>query len=656
MSATLDERLRFAVYINDQKRYFPVPEPHECDGGIRFSSTLDIPQGRLLLTVQPKQQGRYFCGVAFQGEQSDEVHVAVETDIEKTEESYTLIPGVYYDGNTFEETKAIPAINAANQWTFATSVAAASNPKCLHFDGANTVTVLTGSPFTRVGPSGFVIEGGENKSCWTLAFMTPAQEKGAYTLSQRGSKCRRGVVLQDGDCITFELEYTSYPAGSITEMFNLLNRRLRGVRGYAATSAAKMDLEIGAQLVSDWLLKAHHITDRQGHSILVNALTTHDGKGIVEAAQMPDTYTEQITGWCSGTMTAYGLLAQGGEYRDAAIGALDFMAGESLSASGLAESIYDGRTWRSGSAEEPFWNHVRMPADFTMYLLKAASYEKDRGVSHPKWEDAARKNLDAFCTLWDNHGQFGLYVDKSASVPRITRSGSCAGAPVCLALAVGMRYFSDNDRYQSVYRAASEYYFEHYVAKGHCTGGPLDILCADDSESAAAMTDALTQGALFLKDKTLIAKAEAAAQIFLSWVVSYEAPFPPGSTLFGMNPCGGVIANVQNRHIGPGICTNSGRFLYDLSVLTGNSFYADLHQDIIHAALNFVVAEEGEFMGYGRDQGMGSDQYGQWTPFRKGMVSEQINLADTLNESGEMWLVSASWPATFVLLASAERP
>jgi hypothetical protein len=327
------------------------------------------------------------------------------------------------------------------------------------------------------------------------------------------------------------------------------------------------------------------------------------------------------------------------------------MVSTGLAPNGLPFSIYDGKTWQwednTCGYTPQSWHHIRLPADFTYYLLKAVRREEANGIHHPGWRAAAKRILDIFCRLYDEHRQFGFRIQKDIDPPVLSEGGSCAGAFVLQALAEGIRCFPEEKRYLAIFKEACEYYHTNFVRKGHCTGGPLDIERADDSESAAALTDAFTQGYLVLRDKKLLARAEDAAQICASWVVAYAAPFPPGSTLFGYNPCGGVIANVQNRHIGPGICTNSARFLHDLYQATGKEFYRTLYHDIIHAAVNFVAATDDEFSGYNRDNG-------KFFPFKTGVVSEQVNLTDALNESGEMWNVACSWPATAILLMVAD--
>ena len=113
----------------------------------------------------------------------------------------------------------------------------------------------------------------------------------------------------------------------------------------------------------------------------------------------------------------------------------------------------------------------------------------------------------------------------------------------------------------------------------------------------------------------------------------------------GINVCGGVIANVQNRHIGPGICTNSARFIYDLGMITNDRRWVDLYYRIKAAAINCMSSYDGEFFGITFD-----------SPFMKGMLSEQINISDALSPAGETWKVSACWPATAVLLGWFDAP
>ncbi len=621
--------LKYFLYVNGQKRYF-----------------VDDRWGDFRLTLQPKGDNRTFVAVSYQGDGMAEIHLGVEMPIQVTDMSYTLIPAIYYNGNHSEPTKTICALTKERGFRFEAPASACSVPVAMHFDGRDRIEVLRGDPFTKAGPSGFVV------TPLGVEFVAPAVEEKRYYLASWRERGRYGYRMEKGDHLSFTVHHETVAGGSVRDLFCVLNERYRTVDGYSDVSSAKIALPEAADLVTERMMKAHHIKDAAGHSLFTN-ISELEGN-VVRLEDNPPGSWIQLSGWCGGSMTAYALLRRGGACRQAAVENLDFMTTTGLTESGLMHGFYDGRQWRSDEGDETSyyphsWKHIRPSADFIHYLLKAVRFEESIGNHHPTWRDTARKGLDAFCSIWERYGEFGFRVLRETNPPELLERGSCAGAFVLQALAEGMRCFPDQRRYRAIFQAACEYYHRRFVLKGHCTGGPLDIERADDSEIAAALTDAYTQGWLILGDRRLLAMAEDTAQIFASWVVSYAAPFPTGTTLFGYNPCGGVIANVQNRHIGPGICTNSGQFLHELFLATGKGLYGKLYNDIRHAAVNFVALSDHEFSGYDRGSG-------RWIPFKKGVVSEQVNLSDVLNESGEMWNVACSWPATAVLLMAADTP
>lgn len=600
----------------------------------------------LQVTVTEEPEGGWRVAVAHGGTTIiEELFVGVEVPLALGDASYTLIPGVYYNGNKSERTKAIPAMTAAQQWRVEVQAAACSIPVLLHADGQGEGLLLRGSPFTRAGSSGYYVDGARGLA----GFVAPALEARRYTHGGWLERRRLGWRLEPQQVLTFQVECQTFPCAGVSELFQRLNHDYREVPGYPAPASAPMTLDDAVQRISDFLLRVHYQHGAGNEPMLLNA--------TLDPAQpyTPDGWNldwNQIVGWCGGAMTAFPLLLRGGTAREAACANLDFLAQGGVTPSGLKAAIFDGRKWLGPNPRgaEPWeWYHVRMPADHITYLLKAAQWEAAQGRRHDAWFDDARRGLDAFCALWEQYDDFGFYVDPYQHPAVMLESGSCAGAFPLLALATGMRAFPEETRYRNVYRAAATHYHAQFAACGHCTGGPLDILRADDSESAAALTDALTQGYLLLREPALLAMALDAANLFASWVVSYAAPFPPASSLHGRNPRGGVLANVQNRHVGPGIATNSARFLYELGEASGDPCWHALYREVLTAPLNFVCPRTGAFLGYDRASG-------DTLPFMEGMVSEQINLTDALNEPGEMWRVSASWPATVVLLSWAERP
>lgn len=643
--------VKFFVLLHREQRFdFTDFITNEMNGIKFYASSVSFGNRRFDLTLRPQQDGEFFVGLAYSGDEPSELQVGVDVPITFSDQSYTLIPGVCYNGNTSEPVREIPALNAANDYCFEAPLSACAIPIAMHYDGAGRVQVLRGSPFTRAGSSGFVAD----KPAGVMRFMVPAYERVRFRSWRWDGRPRYGMTMHPGETLTFSFQYEEREADSVLEMFRLLNREYRAIKGYAGESSAPVAFQQGAVLVADYFMREHLAYDPQGHPMLLNAHCAARGMKYGHS----DVWAEwvQLTGWCGGSMTAYALLALCPQQREILCANLDFLAAKGLSPSGLAHPIYDGEQWLSTvDAADPEkyhpWNHIRPPADFITYLLRAARVEQHTGITHPGWLAAARRGLDAFCRIWDRYGDFGFHINRYIDPPEMREGGSCAGAFPLQALTEGMRAFPDEIRYRDVYRTAARHYYQHFVASGHCTGGPLDIHRADDSESAAALAEAFLRGWEILGDAELLQWAEDAAQIFATWVLSYAAPFPPGTPLFGHNPCGGVLANVQNWHVGPGICTNSARFLYDLAHATGNEFYAQLYRDVTHGALNFITLADGEVMGW-------EDAFGPagWLPLPRGMMSEQVNLADSMNDAGQTWAVSCSWPATALLLAWAEAP
>jgi len=255
------------------------------------------------------------------------------------------------------------------------------------------------------------------------------------------------------------------------------------------------------------------------------------------------------------------------------------------------------------------------------------------------WEADFAHGIRILCDLWRREGDFGHYWDLEGDQVNIIRRGNGAGAFCLLALAEAVRHFADDDTIKNCFTEACQTYYHRCVATGRCKAGPADVWEADDSESIAALSDALTQNhALFGGEKNLL-MARQAAEMFATWVINYIPYLPAGSMFEQFNACGGVLANVRNRHVGPGICTNSAKFLYDLGIATGDDKWKDLYFRIKAAAINCITSFDGEFFG------------GDFREiFHKGMLSEQINVTDALNYAGETWRVSACWPATAVLL------
>jgi len=556
------------------------------------------------------------------------------------EECYTLIPGIYYNGNDQPNLFPIPAIHLPDNPRFEASLSAASYPAVLIKDGTAGIS-LELSPMSCAGWNGIALDAQEE----TLTIYAPARESRIYRHKGFETYGRPPYVLEPRSIITLHMVQTCFSCDGITGLFeHFWNHTIRSPR-YPAHNAPKLPEAKGAALVRDWLYEKHCVFSRSGAPLLLNAFTDLEGTW-----PYTDEYAEWKTmiGWCDGPMTALPLLKYGGKYRDFAIQLLDFLSENGQSPSGVKYPVFDGERWMTKDHPQAGWrnyDHIRFYADYIYYLGRSIRYEQEQNIAHENWERDFAHGIRTLVDVWKREKDFGIYWDLEGSTPHVYGKGTGAGAFAVLALAEGVRHFGQDAELKAAFVEACTVYYERCVKTGRCNGGPADILEADDSESIAALTDALVQQYQLLGGSERLQMALDAARLFASWVVNYVPDFPRGSMFEHLNVCGGVLANVQNRHVGPGICTNSARFLYDLGTLTGDDRWKELYWRIKAAAINCITSYDGEFFDLEPN-----------APFYQGMLSEQINVTDALGLPGETWRVSACWPATAVLLGWFDTP
>jgi hypothetical protein len=219
--------------------------------------------------------------------------------------------------------------------------------------------------------------------------------------------------------------------------------------------------------------------------------------------------------------------------------------------------------------------------------------------------------------------------------------GSAAGALCIACLAEGAAALGER-RYLEAARDAADSYHARFTATGRTNGGPLDILMAADSESCLMFPEAFMAVHARTAEPRFLRFAIEAADQLASWVLAFDGTFPPGTTLdrLGIQTIGGIIANAQNHHIGPGGATSSLSSLLAIYRASGEERFLRLLEDVATGLPQYLSRSDG-----------GIDR------LAKGMMSEQINLADAMNHAqGEIWNISASWGATNILLAWLELP
>ncbi len=556
------------------------------------------------------------------------------------ENCFTLIPAVYYDGNVQPDIYDIPILRLPDRPKFSVSLSAAAFPAVL------TKTETSGKNFeishkTEAGWNGVELDAEHE----TLTFFAPAKEEKKYKHKSFENLSRTPYTLQPKTAITFRLSITDFSCKNTTDLFDFYwNNTIRSEL-HPAKNTPKISEEKGCKIVRDWIFERHCVRNSAGNPMILNAFTDLEGSFPYKNSTPG---WNILIGWCSGPMTALPLLKFGGKYHDFAMEYLDFLSENGNSPCGIKYPVFDGNAWLDDKHwyyQPPLHDHCRMYSDYIYYLGRAIRFEKENGTTHENWEKDFKNGIDIILDIWKKNNSFKTYWNIFGDTVKVYGEESGAGAFPALALSEGIYHFPHNEELRTAFKEVCKNLYNKCINTGRCNAGPADIKGADDSESCAALCNALVIAYQIFKEDELLKMAIDAAKLFSSWVVSYIPPFPQGSLNESLNVCGGVIANVQNHHIGPGICTNSARFIFDLGEITKDSRWKELYYNIKNAAINCITTFDGEFYDSSPE-----------LPFYKGMLTEQINISDTLHPSGEAWRVSACWPSTGILLNWFDNP
>ena len=323
-------------------------------------------------------------------------------------------------------------------------------------------------------------------------------------------------------------------------------------------------------------------------------------------------------GWVGGGMSSYPLLLDGdATSKERAKKTLDFIAKNQAPSGFFYSIVRDGRVYGDGFGSPGLENvhHIRKSADVLYFLFKHFSIP---GLEiKPEWEESAVKCADAFCTLFERYGKFGQLADMTTGEMIVGTSAAGAMAPGALARAA--RYFK-NAKYLDTAEKSADHLYENYLSKGMMNGGPAELLCAPDSESAFALLESMVALYEETGKKEYLKRAEEALWFCSSWVVSYSYRFPETSLFgkLGINTVGCVFANVQNKHAAPGICTLSGDSIYKIYKNTGDKRVLELIKDIARAIPQCVSTEERPFYSW-------DEPPKRLSP---GSINERVNMSD----------------------------
>ena len=271
------------------------------------------------------------------------------------------------------------------------------------------------------------------------------------------------------------------------------------------------------------------------------------------------------------------------------------------------------------------------------YLLQAYYEEKDtRGVIHEEWLNLAGKVIERI------NRELNTDFEYPFSMSEETGAGieyDSLGSAWCLAATAKYEQVTDDRGYMDQLRRSEEHYFNAFVKRVECYGGPLDTDKAVDSEGILSYI----RGVRIMHELT----GENFFLDHLRDALYYEFTFKLGyNTHILVRPlseiewssCGGSITSVANPHIHPMSSTVISEMRYYLQ-FRDDRYVKSRMEDTIGWSLQTFNTKDGEY-GYGRIGWM-SERF----CFCEGLLTERYSDG----ELASTWFALMPWASGSVI-------
>jgi hypothetical protein len=557
---------------------------------------------------------------------SENTCLGLQLDVDDWDgENYVLMPGAAYNGNRYRSIIKVKGISTdmALERNPGDGLLMSNVPRLNYGSGESLLQLLSGDMATPA-------IGYHSKNTGRGIFLLTDQgtEKGDYSFKVWENETREhaevtiripgfrqdtvfkgggqpfmptpdnGVNLKQGDKLVLECNIYMFDSPDIQSLFDYFAEIRKDVGDY------NIPHEIPYSAAWEIMEEKYN---RQ------NWVEPH---GYYSVGMRESMYQDWQTGWVGGMNTIYPLLVLGADSTfNRAIQTFDFLF-DTVSPSGLFyEVFYDGE-WRLTDKS----SFLRRNSDAFYFTMKSFDWLALHNFSIPEnWLAAVRNCANRYVMLWEENNEFGQMVDFNTG--RITASGTSSNGIAPAALALCSEWF-DDPKYLNVAQLSAESYYQNYVSKGITNGGPGDIYQGMDSESAFGLLESFVVLFEVTGEAKWLQYAEETAKQCATWVTSYNFRFPEGSTFarLDMHTTGTVIANIQNKHASPGICTLSGSSLLKLYRYTGNKFYLELIADISKTIPQYMSRADRPIPDPRPNV--------PWPVMPPGWINERVNLSD----------------------------
>lgn len=379
----------------------------------------------------------------------------------------------------------------------------------------------------------------------------------------------RGLKIRRGDEITIRVTRLTYPCRNVPDLLeHFMHNRKRHIKCAPPRNLIPMSEVL---------------------SIMNRNIDMRYFKNDSVEFYRPETADWMSYGWIGGLINTYPMLALGdNEHLRRVACTFNFALPRAKGKSGYYYDILlpDGKVLnRDAAAVVPGITVTRRNADVLYWMIKQFNLMKSMGngnLIRKQWEDDVQRLADAFVKTWDEEGTWGnyLYVETG----KVAIFNTTSGAMAIGGLALAAEYYKQPDYLRVAEESAGDLY-RQYAIRGFTSGGCGDILQNSDSETAVALMTSLMTLYEITGKASYLRQSRDLANLCATWTVSFDYQLPENTPLakLGANLTGAVWASTQNKHGAPGFCTQSGDALFKLYRATGDTLYAELLRDIIHA-------------------------------------------------------------------------
>lgn len=219
----------------------------------------------------------------------------------------------------------------------------------------------------------------------------------------------------------------------------------------------------------------------------------------------------------------------------------------------LYDAVNDGKWsakgwWFDGMYTKGHSSYVVGQAVY--YIIKSYIIERDEfGTIHSDWIELASEVIDVLEKSRNGDWEYPYILSEETGAG--LEYDSMAGAWCLAAVSAYMAYTGDM-RYLHDAEKSEMHYYNKYVKKMECTGGPLDVSKAPDNESILAYIRSVRLLYTITEKDIYIEHMYDALCYEFSFKFCYNSPVsvPPLSSV-GWSSCGGSVTSVANPHIHP---------------------------------------------------------------------------------------------------------